>query len=185
MSSETKTSWAKDANGNFYDVNFTAIVAAGGTAAIDEAAFTAAVTPGTPLMGIVNPGDTPPNGDLAIAALDSSRRLKVAGSFSSTPVTAATSTAASQLTVGTTAGQVLAANSNRLKYILQNCGTTVIKIILGAGTPTQSNYHFSLAPCGTANDGSSQSIIDTMWIGAIQAISSAAGGLLQVTELTA
>lgn len=161
------------------------VAAAGGTSATDEAAFSVGSSTGTPLMGAVNPVDTPPNGDLAIVALDSSRRLKVAGSFSSTPVTASTSSAALQQTIGTTAGQVLASNALRLKVTLQNCGTTVIKILLGSGTPTQSNYHFALPPGGTTNDGSSPLFSDTMWIGAIQAVSSAAGGLLQVTELTA
>ena len=110
----------------------------GGTSSVDKAAFAAGVTAGTPLMGVVNPGDTPGNGLVAVAALDSSRNLKVniaAGSITVAPVTSNTSSAAAQQTIGTTAGQVLAANAARKRLMLQNCGTTVIKIVLGAGTP--------------------------------------------------
>jgi hypothetical protein len=126
-------------------------------------------------------------GQLFIASGDASRNVNVniaAGSITVAPVTSNTASAASQQTIGTTAGQVLAANSARKRLILQNCGTTVIKIVLGAGTPTQSNYHFALPPGGTTNDGSSPVYNDIMWTGAVQAISSAAGGLLQVAELT-
>jgi hypothetical protein len=136
------------------------------------------------ISGLVNPGITPADGTIALIAIDSNRNLKVAGSLTSTPITSSTSSAASQQTIGTTATQILASNSSRKKYSLQNCGTTIIKILFGAGTPTQSNYHIALPACGSANDGSSPTYIDTMWIGAIQAISSAAGGLLQVLELT-
>lgn len=49
----------------------------GGTAAVDETAFTVAASSGTPMMGAVTPGDSPPSGDLAIVALDANRNLKV------------------------------------------------------------------------------------------------------------
>lgn len=115
--------------------------------------------------------------------VDGSGNLKVAGSLTVTPVTSTTASSPSQQTIGTSAGQVLAANSGRKRLMLQNVGTTVIKIAYGA-VPTSSNYHFSLPAGGSANDGSSPIWQDTMWLGAIQAISSGAGGLLQVTELT-
>lgn len=49
----------------------------GGTSAVDETAFTVAASAGTPMMGAVTPGDSPPSGDLAIVALDANRNLKV------------------------------------------------------------------------------------------------------------
>jgi hypothetical protein len=67
--------------------------------------------------------------------------------------------------------------------ILQNVGTTRIYIAFGA-TPTTSNYHVALPAGGSQNDGSSLVYVDTLWIGDVQAISSAAGGLLQVTEFS-
>ncbi len=172
-----------DGSGNLY-VNLAAGGGSGGTSNTDGSAFTVNTSVGTPIMGVVNPVDTPTDGTLDIAALDSSRRLKVAGSFSATPVTSNTASAAAQTTVGTTAGQVLAANSNRKRMIFQNVGTTVIKLVLGAGTPTQTAFHRALPAGGTADDGSSPVYSDDMWTGAVQAISSAAGGLLVVTELT-
>lgn len=159
----------------------------GGTSSVDESGFIAGSSIGTPLMGVVNPVDTPPNGDLAIAALDSSRRLQIAGSFSSTPATSNTITAAAQTVIGTTAAQILAANGSRKGFLVQNLGTTVIKIVLGAGTPTQTVYHYSLPACGNANDGSSplwNGPVGLIWTGAVQAISSASGGLVSVSELT-
>lgn len=51
--------------------------ASGGTSAVDEAAFTPGASSGTPMMGDVNPGDTPADGKFAVVALDSARNLKV------------------------------------------------------------------------------------------------------------
>lgn len=110
--------------------------------------------------------------------------LNVSGSFTAGAITAATATAPAQTAVGTTEGLVLAANANRKKFTLQNAGTTIIKIVLGTGTVTTTNYHLALPAGGSANDGSSPVYVDTMWIGAVRALSSGAGGLLQVTELT-
>lgn len=116
--------------------------------------------------------------------VDGSGNLLIAGSLTVAAVTSTTASAASQQTIGTAAVTALAANASRKRVMLQNCGTTVIKIVLGAGTPTQNDYHFDLPACGSANDGSSPIWRDEMWLGVIKAISSASGGLLQVTELT-
>jgi hypothetical protein len=110
--------------------------------------------------------------------------LNVAGSFTATPPTSNIASAPAQTAVGVTAAQVLAANAGRKRLMLQNTGTTRIKIVLGVGTPTQTAYHFCLAAGGNADDGSSSLYIDNLWIGAVQAISSAGGGTLVVTELT-
>jgi hypothetical protein len=64
-----------DADGNL-NVNAAAGIALSPTAA-DEAAFTEGTTPGAPLMGVVNPTDTPADGDLAVAALDAARNQMV------------------------------------------------------------------------------------------------------------
>ena len=159
--------------------------ASGGTSSADEAAFAAGVTSGTPLMGVVNPADTPPNGDLAVVALDGSRNLKVAGSFSSTPVSSNTEPTHGPTTVGTAAVQLLAANANRKALMLQNVGTTRIWILFGAGTPSSSNYDLALPACGVANDGSSlPAQIPILWKGAVQAIGSSPGGSVQAVEFT-
>jgi hypothetical protein len=150
---------------------------------VDEALFTAGVSRGTPIMG-----EDPTSGELLIVGLSpGTRSLAVAGSLAVTPQTSNTSTAPSQTTVGTSAVQLLAANALRKGFSVQNNGTTVIKLTLSASNPTQANYHVSLPACGVANDGSSP-VYDgppgVLWTGAVQAISSLAGGLVSVTELT-
>lgn len=147
----------------------------GGTAANFGAALPAV---GTPVGGQDNVGNFVP------LLFDASGKLLIAGSLSVGAVTSNTITNAAQTTIGTTAAQILAANASRKRVRIQNHGTTVIKLVLGAGTPTQTIYHIALRANGVAEDGSSPIFVDDMWIGAIQAISSAAGGLISVSELT-
>jgi hypothetical protein len=150
----------------------------------DETGFVVGTTPGTPIMGVITPSDSPASGDLAVVALDGSRRMQVAGSFTATPPTSNTVSSAGPQTIGTSSTQALAANSSRKRLILQNVGTTKIWILFGAGAASSSNYHIALPAGGTSNDGSSPIYSDTLWTGAIQAISSAAGGSLQAEEFT-
>jgi hypothetical protein len=159
----------------------------GGTAAVDESAFTAGVSSGTPIMGVITPSDSPPSGDLAVVALDANRNLKVSGSFSTTPATSNTATSPSQTTLGTTAATALAANAARKGFSIQNGGLTRIKVLLGAATPTQSNYTVSLPAGGSTNDGSSpvyNGPANLIWTGAVQWISDAPGGLATAVEYT-
>lgn len=102
-------------------------------------------------------------------------------------VASSTATAPGQVTLGTSAATALAANSARRGFVVQNQGTTVIKILLGTAVPTQSNYTVALPAGGSSNDGSSPSWFGppgVVWTGAIQWISSAAGGLAEIVELT-
>ena len=124
------------------------------------------------------------NGDMEPFSLDASGNLLVAGTLTVTPEESSTVSAAGPTTLGTTSAQLLAANALRKKLILQNVGTTKIWILFGAGTASAVNYHIALPAGGTANDGSCPVYIDEMWQGAIQAISSAAGGSVQAMEFT-
>ena len=135
---------------------------------------------------IMEVGDAPPSGDLAIVALDANRNLKIAGSFSSSPPASSTANVPAQTSVGTTAGLILAANAAAKGRRIKNTGTTVIK--LGFGTnPTQTAYHMDLSACGNANDGAGGvwdgTIGGCLYTGAIDAISSLAGGTCVITEL--
>lgn len=123
-------------------------------------------------------------GNMAPLLLDASGNLKIAGSFSSTPVASSTVSAVNIATVGTGTSTLLASNVNRKRVTLQNVGTTKIYILFGAGTASSSNYHIVLQPGGTTADGSSPIYSDTMWQGAIQASSSAGGGSVTVAEFT-
>lgn len=125
--------------------------------------------------------------DMQPLLVDGSGNLKIAGSFSASTPSSNTASAAEQTVIGTTAAQVVAANPSRKGFSMQNLGTTVLKLVLGAGTPTQTVYHVSLPACGNQNDGSSPAYYGPpglLWTGAIQIISSAAGGIYTFTELT-
>lgn len=91
---------------------------------------------------------------------------------------------AAQTAIGTTAGQILAANSNRKGLIIQNTGTTILKLVFGSGIPTQTVYHWALSACTAADDGKGGGWSDDSWVGAVQAISSGAGGTCAVTEIS-
>lgn len=95
-----------------------------------------------------------------------------------------TASAPAQTSIGTVAGQVLAANTDRRSVIIQNTGTTTIKLTLGSTAPTQTVYHVALKACGIADDGSGGIYADDAWRGAIQGISSGAGGTMVITEIT-
>lgn len=92
---------------------------------------------------------------------------------------------AAQTSIGTTAATVLSANTDRRSLLIQNTGTTTIKLIFGTGTPTQTVYHVALKACGIADDGSGGVYADDAWRGAVRAISSGAGGTMVITEFTA
>jgi hypothetical protein len=149
----------------------------------DETAFAAGVTEGSPLMAY-----DPTSGELLVCeTAPGTRTLAVAGTFSSTPPVSSTSSAPSQKTVGTVAGDILAANALRKACAVQNTGTTVIYLALGH-TATATAYFIALPAGGVANDGSSPrwdgTVSGVLWQGSVNAISSAAGGTCVVTELT-
>ncbi len=170
-----------DGNGNLRITgNVTVQGAGGGTSAIDGTPFAGGVSSGTPLMA-----EDPTSGELLIAQLaPGTRKLAVSASVTSTPVTSSTCSAAAPATVGTGSMQAIAGNVGRVKLVLQNVGTTVLYILLGAGTASASNFTFVLPAGGTAKDGGSPVYIDTMWTGAVQWASSQAGGVGVANECT-
>ena len=106
------------------------------------------------------------------------------GVQSVTPAPSTTSNSPAQQTVGTSSGSILATNSARKKCLVTNTGSTTIYLGLGQ-TPSVTAYHVALSPCGNApNDGSGGTFFDDSWDGAINAISSAAGGTVCVLEMT-
>lgn len=95
-----------------------------------------------------------------------------------------TASTPAQTSVGTTAGQILAANPGRKGFLVINTGTTILYVTLGRTVPTASAYHVPLSACTAANDGKGGSLADDAWIGAVQALSSDVGGTCVVTEFT-
>jgi len=126
------------------------------------------------------------SGNMAGANLDSSGNLLVAGSFTSTVPVSNAATDPTQTTVGTSAATALSAGTRKAMSI-QNQGTTIIYVLLGAGTPSSSKYTVALPACGANNDGSSAPYTGppgVVWTGAVQWISSGVGGLATAVELT-
>lgn len=87
-----------------------------------------------------------------------------------------------QTSQGTAAATIVTANPKRKGVLIQNTGTTIIKLSLGSTMPTATAYHYALAACTGANDGTGGTYVDDAWVGDINAISSSAGGTLVITE---
>ena len=101
--------------------------------------------------------------------------------MSSDPLVTANTPA--QTTQGTDAAVILAANPKRKGVVIQNTGTTIIRLALGSTLPTQTVYHVALPGCTVADDATGGIYSDDAWIGAISAVSSEAGGTLVIMEL--
>lgn len=95
-----------------------------------------------------------------------------------------TVTAHAQTAVGIVGVQLLAANASRKQVMVQNTGTTVIKLSLTDTDPTQTSYHIALKAGSAADDGLGGVFVSDLWQGIVRAISSAAGGTVVVTEIT-
>lgn len=95
-----------------------------------------------------------------------------------------TVTAPAQTSLGLVAAQLLAQNNARRGLMIQNTGTTVIKLVLGTETPTQTVYHIALGAATAADDGLGATYTDDAWLGPVQGISSGAGGTLVITEIS-
>lgn len=89
-----------------------------------------------------------------------------------------------QGSIGTTAGTALVANPAARFRSIQNTGSTVLKIVLGTGTPTQTVYHYALQAGSAADDGKGGVWFSDAWTGAVQILSDNAGGTYVATELT-
>jgi hypothetical protein len=111
--------------------------------------------------------------------------VPITGSISTAPVYSHTVNNGGLATV-TTSAQLLAANSSgptpRVGWSIQNVSTTVIFVLLGAGTASATNYHFALPACGSANDGSSLIFRDTQWQGAVQIAAASGTGKVAFEE---
>jgi hypothetical protein len=107
--------------------------------------------------------------------------------ITTTTANSTTANAPAQQAVGTSSVAILATNATRKKFMIVNTGLTTLYLGF-AQTPTISAYHVALASCAnSANDGSGGAYgVDggDIWGGAVNAISSAAGGTVCVTEFT-
>jgi hypothetical protein len=90
----------------------------------------------------------------------------------------------SQTVIDDTAETILSLNTVRRGWMVQNTGTTVIKLALGSTDPTQTAYHISLNACATADDGTGGVYTDDQWVGDVRAISSAPGGTIVILDVS-
>ena len=90
-----------------------------------------------------------------------------------------------QTTIGAAAVRILAPNAKRKGLLIQNTGTTIIRLSFGSTDPTQTVYQVALAACTAADDGLGAAYFDDAWVGEVRAISSAAAGTIVTTEFQA
>lgn len=81
------------------------------------------------------------------------------------------------------ASTLVVEDRGRRGLIIQNTGTTIIYLVLGDETPTTSVYHIALRACTSSNDGNGGIYNDDAWVGNVQAIGSAPGGTVVITEI--
>ncbi len=108
----------------------------------------------------------------------------IGGTITVAPENSSTVTAHAQTAVGVVAVVLLAANASRKRFMVQNTGTTTIKLGFTSTDPTQTSYHVALSSGAPADSGRGGTYMDDLWIGTVEAISSVAGGTVVVTEMT-
>jgi hypothetical protein len=94
------------------------------------------------------------------------------------------STDSTRITVDDPGLILLPASAIRKRFFIQNVGTTIIYLGLGAIAPTLTTYYLALPPGTVTDDGKGGTYIDELWTGEVQAISSVDGGEVVVTELS-
>lgn len=166
-----------DGSGN----QITSIGGTGGTSSNDRTAFTAGTTPGTPAMGVFESAPTTlADGQIGLIGLTNDRKVKVSGTFSSTPITAGTSATTSVAASGASQ-TMLAANANRLAFTMYNDSDKPCYVKLGATASATSLYrkvlpggNFSTTDVGVNYTG----VIDAIWDAGV-------AGSMRITELSA
>ena len=86
-------------------------------------------------------------------------------------------------TVDTNSSKILKTNARRIQAIIQNNSTVACLILLGSGTVSTTNYHFSLAPASANRDGKGGSLVVDNYVGEISAITESGSTILSVVEL--
>lgn len=157
-----------------------AVGGTGGTASADGAAFTAGTTAGTPGMAVYEAAPTSvADGKVGLLGMTADRKLKVSGSFSSTPTAAPTGTL-SNVADNVSNVTVLAANAARFAFLLYNDSSSVVYVKLGA-TASATSFTKKMLPqevWGTLDVGVNYTgKIDAIW-------ATAPGGAMRVTEMT-
>lgn len=87
-----------------------------------------------------------------------------------------------QTAVTDTAAVLLAGNPKRKGFMVQNTGTTLIKLSFGGTNPTTTAYHVCLKGGTAADDGTGSIYLDDAWVGDVRALGEVAGGTCVVTE---
>lgn len=153
----------------------------GGTAATDTSNFVVTAGSGTPMEALFETSPTSvASGQVGVVGMTTDRKLKVSGSFSSTPITSATNTLTS-VADNASSVSLLASNSGRLNFTLYNDSSAACFVKCGA-TASATSFTKKLLPqesWGTAQLG-------VNWTGAIDGIwESAPGGAMRINEMTA
>lgn len=169
-----------DGSGN----HVTSFGGTGGTSNADTSNFAVTSGLGTPMEGLFESSpSTVANGQVGVLGMTNDRKLKVSGSFSSTPITSATNTLTS-VAENLASVSLLASNSGRLAFTLYNDSGGDVFVKCGA-TASATSFTKKLLP--GESWGSAQLGIN--WTGAIDAIwattPGTGGAAMRVNELAA
>lgn len=112
-----------------FPVEIVAGAGSGGTAAADDADFTAGTTSGTPVMGVYESSPTSvTDGDMGVVGITSTRLLKVTGAGGSFPIT----DSGGSITIDTNSGAISVDGAGATFPITDNGGSITIDTALGA-----------------------------------------------------
>ena len=152
----------------------------GGTSDADGTAHTAGVTLGGPIQGVFESVPTTiTDGHLGTVGITNDRKLKVSGSFSSSPITSATSALTNVAASGTSV-TLLASNAARLNFTIENDSDSNVYIKCGV-TASTTSFTKKLLGHGAWSTGD----LGVNWTGRIDAIWDSATGNARVTEFSA
>lgn len=150
-----------DGSGN----HVTSFGGSGGTSNADQSAFVVGTGLGTPAMGLFESSPTNvTDGKVGILGMTTDRKLKVSGSFSSTPITSATNTL-TLVAENLASVTVLVSNSGRLNFYIYNGSDSACYIKLGAAASSTSFLRRMLP-----GEKFSTSDLGVNWTGLIAAI---------------
>lgn len=110
--------------------------------------------------------------------------VTVTGTVTTNTPKSSSSNAPTQTAVTVAALNIVAANASRKRLIIQNTGTAVVKLTFSATNPTDTAYHYALAPASSNDDGTGASVFDDCWTGVVNAKATTNPSTVVVTEFS-
>ena len=151
----------------------------------DETPFVANNSIGTPIMATSNN-----NNEVIVTATGRALNAYITGGnlvVTTSPPVANNSTTNAPTSLGIAGNQGLAANANRVRYIVQDLAATIPIYVLHGNNSNNANsslFTYILYPGSQSKDGFGERREDTIWKGAVQWAAANNGGLGVIQEET-